>query len=152
MVEGGLQEAITRQDSRIGVKDFRVRMPSDPQKKGSMSMPTLSAISMRRSRFRWNAGYLSWTCREGSQDIKNFVDDLLPAHCKEINSTRAFRDLKPSEVKRMRLKNRGKHLSRAGKRRLSPGAAAEAERAFIKSLRRAEEQEGLDVLENPASG
>lgn len=50
-VEGGLQEAITRQDFRIDVNDFRVRMPSDPKNKGVISLPTLSAISMRRSRF-----------------------------------------------------------------------------------------------------
>ena len=113
-VEGGLQEAITRQDFRIEVNDFRVRMPSDPKNKGVISLPTLSAISMRRSRFRWGAGYLSWTPRMGSQDIKSYLDGLLPDSCKETNSTRGFRDLKPSEVKRMTLPNRGKNLSRAG--------------------------------------
>ncbi len=45
----------------------------------------------------------------------------------------------------MTLPNRGKHLSRAGQRRLSPGALEESERAFKRGLRRAEERERLAV-------
>lgn len=144
-VEGGLQEAITRQDSRIDANDFRVRMPLDPKGQGVMSRPCLSAIGMRRSRFRWRAGYLSWTPRTGSDDLKKYLDSILPADCKAANSTRDFRELRPSEIKRMTLENRGKHLSRAGKRMLSPAARKKSEKTFRKGLRKAEIRDGIPV-------
>lgn len=143
-VDGGLQEAIIREDFRIDVNDFRVRMPLDPKGQGEMSLPSLSAISMRRSRFRWRAGYLSWTPRTGSNDVKKYLDSLLPDHCKAANSTRDFRELKDSELKQMTLPNRGKHFSRAGRRRLSPGARERVEKRFRKGLRKAQERDGLD--------
>ncbi len=144
-VEGGLQEAITREDSRIEANDFRVRMLLDPKGRGVNSTPCLSAIGMRRSRFRWRAGYLSWTPRTGSDDLKKYLDSILPAHCKAANSTRDFRELKPSEVKRMTLENRGKYLSRAGKRLLSPAARKRSEQTFRIGLRRAEIKDGVSV-------
>lgn len=142
-VEGGLQEAITRQDSRIDVNDFRARMPYDPKGLGVMSTPSLSAISMRRSRFRWRAGYLSWTCRLGTGDLKKYLDSILPEHCKAANSTKGFRELKHSEVLRMTLENRGKHLPRAGLRQLSPAAREKRERVFRRGLRQAEIRDGI---------
>lgn len=80
----------------------------------------------------------------GSQDFKKYLDGLLPDHCKEANSTRHLRELKPSEVKQMALPNRGKHLSRAGRRRLSPAAWVESEKIFRRDLRQAEERDKLD--------
>lgn len=151
-VEGGLQEAITRQDSRIDANDFRVRMPLDPKGRGVISTPCLSAIGMRRSRFRWRAGYLSWTPRTGSDDLKKYLDSILPAHCKAANSTRGFRELKPSEVKRMTLENRGKYLSRAGRRLLSPAAREKSDKAFRIGLRRAEIKDGISVEELGGEG
>ena len=144
-VEGGLQEAITRQDSRIEANDFRVRMILDPKGRGVNSTPCLSAIGMRRSRFRWRAGYLSWTPRTGSDDLKKYLDSILPAHCKAANSTRDFRELKPSEFKRMSLGSRGKYLARAGKRQLSPASRQKSDENFAKGLRRAEIKDGVPV-------
>lgn len=40
--------------------------------------------------------------------------------------------------------NRGKHLSRAGRRRLSPAAWAKSEKIFRRDLRQAEERDKLD--------
>ncbi len=143
MVEGGLQEAIIREDSRIDAKDFHVRMPTDPKGKGKMSLPGLSAISMRRSRFRWRAGYLSWTPRTGSDDIKNYLCELLPEHCKAENSTKGFRELKSSEVKLMALMNRGKHLKRAGPRALTEAKRKHSDALFLKSITSAMQLEEL---------
>lgn len=142
-VEGGLQEAITREDSRIDVKDFRARMMENPRSKGKrrLTRPSLSAISMRRSRFRWRAGYLSWTTRTGSQDIKEYLDSLLPDECKLSNSTKGFRDLKRSEVKMMTEKNRGKHLKRAGPRSITAEKRTKMDAAFYKSIQDAKAQE-----------
>ena len=151
-VEGGLQEAITRQDSRIEAKDFRMRMLIDPKGQGMISRPGNSAVSMRRSRFRWRAGYLSWTARTGTDDVTKYLDSLIPAHCKAANSTRHFRELKPFEVKRMSLENRGKYLSRAGKRLLSPESRKRAEDAFQLSLRRAEIKDGVQAQEFEGEG
>lgn len=142
-VEGGLQEAITREDSRIDVKDFRARMMANPRKKGKrrLPLPSLSTISMRRSRFRWRAGYLSWTTRTGSQDIKDYLDSLLPEECKRSNSTFGFRELKRSEVKLMSEKNRGKHLERAGRRSITAEKRTKMNVAFYKSIEDAKAQE-----------
>lgn len=142
-VEGGLQEAISREDSRIDVKDFRARMMENPKGKGKQksTRPTLSAISMRRSRFRWRAGYLSWTTRTGSQDIKAYLDGLLPEACKLSNSTKGFRDLKRSEVKLMSEKNRGKHLKRAGTRSITVEKRMQVDAAFYRSIEEAKAYE-----------
>lgn len=142
-VEGGLQEAICREDSRIDVKDFRARMLENPENKGKRrsTRPTLSAISMRRSRFRWRAGYLSWTTRTGSNDIKQYLDGILPNDCKTSNSTKGFRDLRRSEVKMMTEKNRGKHLKRAGARSITVERRKEMDHAFYKSIESLKEQE-----------
>lgn len=141
--EGGLQEAITREDSRIDVKDFRARMMENPKGKGkrTSTRPTLSAISMRRSRFRWRAGYLSWTPRTGTGDIKEYLDGLLPDACKTSNSTKDFRELRRSEVKLMTEKNRGKHLKRAGTRSVTAEKRMKMDKAFYKSIEDAKEQE-----------
>lgn len=140
-VEGGLQEAICREDSRIDVKDFRARMMENPRGRKKGKRPTLSAISMRRSRFRWRAGYLSWTTRTGSQDIKDYLDGLLPDFCKIQNSTKGFRDLKRSEVKLMTEKNRNKHLKRAGSRSITAEKRMRVDAAFYKSIEDAKAQE-----------
>ncbi|MCJ1462359.1 hypothetical protein MMC07_000959 [Pseudocyphellaria aurata] len=142
-VEGGLQEAICREDSRIDVKDFRARMVEIPEGKGKKksTRPSLSAISMRRSRFRWRAGYLSWTTRTGSNDIKEYLDRLLPEACKISNSTKGFRDLRRSEVKLMSEKNRGKHLKRAGGRSITVERRKQMDDAFYRSIREAKARE-----------
>lgn len=142
-VEGFLQEAISREDSRIDVKDFRARMMENPKGKTTKksTRPSLSAISMRRSRFRWRAGYLSWTTRTGSQDIKDYLDALLPDTCKMNNTTKGFRDLKRSEVKLMSQKNRGKHLKRAGSRSITVEKRKQMDAAFYKSIEEAKVQE-----------
>ena len=142
-LEGGLQEAIMREDARIDVKDFRVRMPIDPKNKGQMSLPTNSAISMRRSRFRWKAGYISWTKRTGWVDIKNYLDNLLPKECHLANDTRNFRELKRSEVKKMALMNRGRFLERAGNRSITVAEREKMDQYFQRSIDIAEEYEQL---------
>lgn len=140
-VEGGLQEAISREDSRIDVKDFRARMMANSRGRKKGTRPTLSAISMRRSRFRWRAGYLSWTTRTGSQDIKDYLDELLPDSCKIRNSTKGWRDLRRSEVKLMTKKNRNKHLKRAGTRSITDEKRKEVDDLFYKSIEDAKAQE-----------
>ena len=69
-------EAIKRLDLRIGRKDFRARMPStiftkDKNKPQSTKpLHTLSAIGMRTTRFRKENGLISWTEREGGDNIR----------------------------------------------------------------------------------
>lgn len=58
-VEGGLQEAIARQDFRIEANGFQVRMPSDPEGEGSISLPTLTAICMRQSTLLFSSKILT---------------------------------------------------------------------------------------------
>lgn len=144
LVEGGLQEAIIREDLRIDAKDFRVRMLADPKERGMLSLPGLSAISMRRSRFRWRAGYLSWTPRTGSEDIKRYLDEILPENLKAMNTTKGFRELRPSEVKLMAALNRGKHLKRAGPRALTPVQRMAMDKSFYRSIHHAIEREKLE--------
>ena len=96
---------------------------------------------MRRSRYRWKAGALSWTPRTGSDDIKKYLDNLLPDECKAKNSTRGFRELKRSEIKLMTSLNRGKHLERAGNRSLTDQQRQKVDANFWKSVRAALSQE-----------
>ena len=120
---GGYMEAITRLDPRIGHKDFRARMPRTRRigRDGQTVRPSysLSTIGMRMTRFRQEQGLISWTKREGSESIRDFLISSLPQENIEANSTRGV--LPPSLVAQAdsRSKNKGKHAARAGGRALS---------------------------------
>lgn len=140
-------EAITRLDPRISHNDFRVRMPKTrPIGRDGRTPRTsysLSAIGMRMTRFRQQNGLLSWTRREGSKSISDFLMSRLPQENIGANSTRGV--LPPSLVEQAdaRSKNKGQYAARAGGRALSEKARKkryDKERSKLAKLRGAEVQ------------
>ena len=76
-------------------------------KKGVIQLKALSnssTFSGRSRHFREAAGAISWDKREGSANIKSYIEDIVRP---EGNSTRGSRDLTRSEVKKLRLANYG---------------------------------------------
>ncbi|MCJ1257952.1 hypothetical protein MMC24_005780 [Lignoscripta atroalba] len=70
LMEGWLQEAIVRLNPAITGRDFLARMLKDKV--------NVNALSMRRTRFREKAGCISWTKRAGSDNVKRYMDLILP--------------------------------------------------------------------------
>lgn len=118
-------EAIKRLDLRISSKDFRARMPSTiltkdrnkPQQKKPLY--TLSALSMRTSRFRDENGLISWTKREGSGNVRQYRLDRMSDANIAANSTQGMVLPTLFEQGELRTLNKGQHLNRAGGRALS---------------------------------
>ena len=106
--EGWLLEAICRLNDSIILQDLRDRMPLDRQ-------PSDNALSMKRSRYRWRSGSLSWNLREGREAIKGYLDKLIPEHLLKNNTTEGFRDLEEHEIAEMKAKNKGKYPERRRK-------------------------------------
>ncbi|MCJ1269177.1 hypothetical protein MMC22_009066 [Lobaria immixta] len=120
--EGYDMEVVRRLNLNISFRDFRARMPRSfikgTTRKSSLG---LSTLSMRNTRFRLNACCLVWADRQGSDVLKAYLDEILPANCHADNSTESFRDLTNFEVRKARFPNKGKFLKRAGKRALDEG-------------------------------
>ena len=105
LMEGWLQEAIVRLNPAITGRDFLARMLKDKV--------NVNALSMRRTRFREKAGCISWTKRAGSDNVKRYMDLILPTVCLDNNSTRAFRDLHRHEIAEMHFGNVGQFPERS---------------------------------------
>ena len=108
-----LLEAIMREnyDSDIQVQDLRSRMPG-ALVNGADKIRT-GTLSMAMSRFRRQAACISWTGKVGSDNIKEYLDMLLPTKCHEANSTAGFRNLYPHEFIELELMNAGKFPNKA---------------------------------------
>ena len=82
----------------------KARMPDGYNEKNSRGgvhwhegPPRLGTIGTRATRFRVQAGLLTWNKRMGS-DIKNAkILSFIPEACKRANSTRSFRDFNTEE-------------------------------------------------------
>ena len=128
-MEGWLMVAIRRLNPSITTQDLRARMPHFRTLKsngeGERKQWSLQAHSMRQTRFQFKAGCLALEPRAGSDTIKKYLMDLLPAHCKARNSTEGFRDLTDTEVEAMKSANKG-GFSYRGKRKaqLEEGASS----------------------------
>jgi len=107
--EGWLLEAICRLNDSIILQDLRDRMPLDRQTSDNR-------LSMKRSRYRWRSGSLSWNPREGREAIKGYLDKLIPEHLLKNNTTEGFRDLEDHEIEEMKAKNKGKYPERRRKK------------------------------------
>ena len=74
------------------------------------ALPKANTLSGRSRRFRESAGAISWYGREGSDNIKSFIEDIVKP---VLNSTLGSRDLTKEELDRLRLINHGTKPSRA---------------------------------------
>lgn len=124
-LSGRDMEAMKRLDLRISRKDFRARMPRTIFKKGigngwvEKPLYSLSTIGMRTDRFRKANGLISWTGREGSDNIRSYVRKSMPRANILTNSTQGMPVPTLFEQEDSRTSNKGKHLNRAGRRALS---------------------------------
>lgn len=102
-----LLEAIMREnyDSDILVQDLRARMPG-ALVSGVDTIRT-GTLSMAMSRFRRQAACISWSAKVGSDNIKEYLDALLPPNCLRANSTVGFRNLYLHEFHEVELMNAG---------------------------------------------
>lgn len=122
-LSGRDMEAMRRLDLRIIRKDFRARMPrsifTDKGKKQvKKPLHSLSAIAMRTTRFRKENGMISWIDREGSDTIRKYALGRMPRANIDANSTQGMRSPTLFEQEDSRNSNKGKYLSRAGRRAL----------------------------------
>ncbi|KAL9595783.1 MAG: hypothetical protein Q9219_006237 [cf. Caloplaca sp. 3 TL-2023] len=106
--EGGLMEAIMREDSRIGIDDLRSLMPREwPREKvdGTVTITPVvpGTLNQRVNRFRSIATCINW--RGNVNAVKPFdrsLQDNLPAVLRDANNTRGLaRDLTEREIGRM---------------------------------------------------
>lgn len=141
-LSGRDMEAMRRLDSRITLKDFRVRMPSTvlAEDKGRLLVKkplcTLSAIGMRTTRFRKENGMISWTSREGSDTIRQYILDHMPRANIDANSTQGMSLPTFFEQEDSRISNKGKYLNRAGGRALSDDVRMERARKAEEKLQK----------------
>ena len=112
-IKGFELEAIQRMDSRITFHDFRARMPRErlvSTKKTPVPCTkkqyTSNALNMRASRFRQEAGCLSWSIRQGTREINEYILKLYPRECLEANSSKTFRNLTLDEQASLKSINR----------------------------------------------
>ncbi|KAL8932417.1 MAG: hypothetical protein Q9211_006325 [Gyalolechia sp. 1 TL-2023] len=118
-VEGFRLEAISRLNQKITSRDILARMPPEvtairgahrivrPQCKSN-------ALSMRRREFRGRNGLLSWTPREGSKEVKEYLDSIIGPRLLALNDTRGMRPLTDEEVNHILfLGGKGTHPERS---------------------------------------
>ncbi|MCJ1282963.1 hypothetical protein MMC26_002290 [Xylographa opegraphella] len=137
-------EAWFRSNSRIVMKDIRGRMPQDPKGNwdGGLDPIRSGTLGMRMTRFRETHGMISWRRKKGSEQIKAYMDSILPQACKDANSIRGFRVLHPHEKYALHLGNIGQmpERSHAGTKDLSDerkAAVNKIARAKYESLKAA---------------
>ena len=88
-----------------------------------------TTFSARARLFREKAGAISWDKREGSGNIKAFIEDIV----KPVgNSTRESRDLTRAEIDRLKLMNIGTKPGRA-----KPGTTKTSKEKYIANRRKA---------------
>ena len=120
-LEGRDIEAIKRTDPRIQHRDFLARMPMTRVTKAGtkLTLYSPSSIGMKMSRFRTEQGMLSWIGRCGSKTIRDALWDRLPQANKRQNSIRGLQAPTLDQQQEIKKGNKGKFLSRAGKRALT---------------------------------
>lgn len=100
-------------------------MPSVIVRRNGREVPPVSehGITMRRIRFRDQAGLLSWSPREGSLGRKKALIQCIPADVMDqilaTNDTSCFRDMTQEEITFINRANRGLNPEKAGSRKLT---------------------------------
>ncbi|KAL8645408.1 MAG: hypothetical protein Q9210_006719 [Variospora velana] len=139
-VEGGRMEAMSRENGNlISKRDFLARMPPQILKAdGEWKEPvTDTAIGMRRNRYRARTGLLAFHPREGSLEKKKALVQCIPknimAQILTSNSLRCWRDSNDMEIAYVSKASEGKHLAKAGSKRLPDDVRAD--RMVAKNLK-----------------
>ena len=147
-MEGWLMEGIRRQNSSIGYKDFRARMPRSPGANQDKPLYSLSTFSMRGTRFREKHGLLSWDTRAGTARLNEYFRGLKSQASITSNSTLNERDPTEVEIAESKRLNKGKHSERAGLRKL---ATEERQKRDQAAQRKLEKLKAKEAAANPTS-
>lgn len=124
-VEGFRLEALQRLNPHISARDILARMLPEItvlRRKQNVvrSQMRANALSMRKREFRAKNGMLSWTAREGTKEIKQYLDSLLGPELVAENSTRDMRPLSKVEIEHILLLiGKGRHPERSRHKRTS---------------------------------
>lgn len=130
-VEGFRLEALQRINPHISSRDILARMPPKVivENRGETivrSQMKSNALSMRKRDFRGRNCMLSWTVREGTMEIKEYLDSLLGPELLAKNSTRDMRPLTHDEILHvMLLLGKGRHPERSRHKGTSGAAVGE---------------------------
>ncbi|KAL8901526.1 MAG: hypothetical protein Q9207_005156 [Kuettlingeria erythrocarpa] len=115
-MEGGLMEAIRREDSQVTMEDFMARMlpawdrqKAYPTNAGDINAPTVvdkNTIAARAGRFRARAGCINWYGRPTVPSrCERYLMSVIPQVLEAANSTAGMdRDFSRNEVERMNVK------------------------------------------------
>ncbi|KAL8831947.1 MAG: hypothetical protein Q9170_005073 [Blastenia crenularia] len=123
-IEPGRVEAICRLNGGVSKRDFRARMPPIVfNVKGERKdLINEGSIGMKKTRFRNQAGLLTWNPRDGSSERKRALVQCIPPEDMNrilaTNSTRNFRDLNNLEIMYINKANKGQHEEKAGSKKL----------------------------------
>ncbi|KAL8926726.1 MAG: hypothetical protein Q9208_002800 [Pyrenodesmia sp. 3 TL-2023] len=119
-VEGFRLEALQRLNPHISSRDLLARMlpkiiiERNRKPDTVRSQLKANALSMRKREFRGRNGMLSWKIREGSKEIREYMDSLLGPELVAKNNTRGMRPLTESEIENiMYLIGKGRHPERS---------------------------------------
>ncbi|KAL8901527.1 MAG: hypothetical protein Q9207_005157 [Kuettlingeria erythrocarpa] len=119
-VEGFRLEALQRINPHISSRDLLARMLPKITIERSRKPDTVrsqlkaNALSMRKREFRGRNGMLSWKIREGSKEIREYMDSLLGPELVAKNNTRDMRPLTEGEIENiMYLIGKGRHPERS---------------------------------------
>ncbi|MCJ1380679.1 hypothetical protein MMC17_003787 [Xylographa soralifera] len=150
-------EAWFRSNSRIIMKDIRARMLQDPKGEwdGGVDPIRSGTLGMRMTRLRETHGMISWRKKKGSEQIKTYLDSILPQACKDANSIKDFRVLYPHERFALHLGNIGQmpERSHAGikdlseEKKLAVNQEARTKYESIKAAFEAKQAAGTTALE-----
>ncbi|KAL8671912.1 MAG: hypothetical protein Q9168_003605 [Polycauliona sp. 1 TL-2023] len=128
-IGGDWLEYFWRLNSSIRIEDVLARCPLTTQKTSSSSdheLPSRSAFGNARSKQRLAIGTITWEKKEGSKEIRDRYERIMPnkvvAELAHRNTTTWFRDLSPKETDAICSINRGKGSAplRAGRKKLDP--------------------------------
>ncbi|KAL8713723.1 MAG: hypothetical protein Q9220_002249 [cf. Caloplaca sp. 1 TL-2023] len=103
---------INRLNNCITMQDFRGRM-AGPRKPTQADPLGRNRISMNMTRWRKQAGCLSWKSIREADSFRDYLDRKLPAECIRLNSTETFRNLHAWEMAESMLIDAGKFLERS---------------------------------------
>lgn len=116
-IEGGLMEAIQREDSRIRNNDFLARMPQEwwKQKTDGTWVPhpmTVNTLASRLARWRERIACLSWEGRtQAMKPYDRWLRDNLPQALLDANNTRGLaRNRTPWEQSQMKTNDKLSHI------------------------------------------
>lgn len=117
-VEGFRLEALFRLNPAITSRDILARMPTEVTvvrggRQFIRAQCKPNALSMRRREFRGRNCMLSWTPREGSKEVKDYLDSLMGPRLVALNSTREMRPLTRGEIEHILFLGKGTHPERS---------------------------------------